>query len=110
MMRSKTSPFPKARNSSAFCLGFLFKDFSSQVIGYISCVSNILKKISSKISCVATKKFFAAPKHLAVGYPKKSLTKIFDQNALEYLAFGKDFYGDRIGDARNLNQNLENNL
>ena len=38
------------------------------------------------------------------------LTKILDQNALEYLAFGKDFIGDRIGDARNLNQNLENNL
>ena len=33
----------------------------------------------------------------------KSLTKILDQNALEYLAFGKDFILDRIGDARNLN-------
>ena len=26
----------------------------------------------------------------------KSLTKIFDQNALEYLAFGKDFIMDRL--------------
>ena len=26
----------------------------------------------------------------------KSLTKILDQNALEYLAFGKDFFGDRL--------------
>ena len=33
----------------------------------------------------------------------KSLTKISTENALEYLAFGKGFYGDRIGDARNLN-------
>ena len=29
-----------------------------------------------------------------------------DQNALEYLAFGKGFVMDRIGDARNLNYNL----
>ena len=36
--------------------------------------------------------------------------KISTENALEYLAFGKGFYGDRIGDARNLNENLENNL
>ena len=32
-----------------------------------------------------------------------------DQNALEYLAFGKDFVMDRLT-ARNLNENLENNL
>ena len=32
----------------------------------------------------------------------KSLTKIIDQNALEFLAFGKGFIMDRIGDARNL--------
>ena len=32
-----------------------------------------------------------------------------DQNALEYLAFGKNFNGDRLT-ARNLNENLENNL
>ena len=31
------------------------------------------------------------------------------QNALEYLAFGKNFNGDRLT-ARNLNENLENNL
>ena len=40
----------------------------------------------------------------------KSLTKIPNQNALEFLASGKDFVMDRIGDARNLNENLENNL
>ena len=40
----------------------------------------------------------------------KSLTKIIDQNALEFLAFGEGFILDRIGDARNLNENLENNL
>ena len=40
----------------------------------------------------------------------KSLTKIIDQNALEFLAFGENFIMDRIGDARNLNENLENNL
>ena len=33
----------------------------------------------------------------------KSLTKIINQNALEFLAFGKGFIMDRIGDARNLN-------
>ena len=33
----------------------------------------------------------------------KSLTKIIDQNTLEFLAFGKGFIMDRIGDARNLN-------
>ena len=36
----------------------------------------------------------------------KSLTKIIDQNALEFLAFGEGFILDRIGDARNLNKNL----
>ena len=40
----------------------------------------------------------------------KSLTRILDENALEYLASRKDFVMDRIGDARNLNENLENNL
>ena len=40
----------------------------------------------------------------------KSLTNISTENALEYLAFGKGFVMDRIGDARNLNENLENNL
>ena len=40
----------------------------------------------------------------------ESLTKISDQNALEYLASGKGFVMDRIGDARNLNENLKNNL
>ena len=30
----------------------------------------------------------------------KSLTKIIDQNALEFLAFGEGFILDRIGDAR----------
>ena len=30
----------------------------------------------------------------------KSLTKILDQNALEFLAFGNGFILDRIGDAR----------
>ena len=32
----------------------------------------------------------------------KSLNKNPKQNALEYLASGKGFLGDRIGDARNL--------
>ena len=40
----------------------------------------------------------------------KSLTKIIDQNALEFLAFGEGFILDRIGDARNLNENLKENL
>ena len=35
-------------------------------------------------------------------YGNKIFKKILTENALEYLAFGKDFYGDRIGDARNL--------
>ena len=39
----------------------------------------------------------------------KSLTKIIDQNALEFLAFGENFIMDRLT-ARNLKQNLENNL
>ena len=38
--------------------------------------------------------------------PQESLTKISTENALEYLASGKDLIGDRIGDARNLNKNL----
>ena len=42
--------------------------------------------------------------------PRESLTKISTENALEYLASGKGFILDRIGDARNLNKNLENNL
>ena len=36
----------------------------------------------------------------------KSLTIIFNYNALEFLAFGKGFIMDRIGDARNLKENL----
>ncbi|OYP38056.1 hypothetical protein CIK90_06940 [Prevotella sp. P5-126] len=39
----------------------------------------------------------------AVDLQIKSLTKIIDQNALEFLAFGEGFILDRIGDARNLN-------
>ena len=39
----------------------------------------------------------------------KSLTKIIDQNALEFLACGENFILDRLT-ARNLKQNLENNL
>ena len=39
----------------------------------------------------------------------KSLTKIIDKNALEFLAFGENFIMDRLT-ARNLKQNLENNL
>ena len=39
----------------------------------------------------------------------KSLTKISIENALEYLAFGENFIMDRLT-ARNLNENLENNL
>ena len=36
--------------------------------------------------------------------------KISTENALEYLASGKGFIVDRIGDARNLNYNLYKNL
>ena len=43
-------------------------------------------------------------------YGNKIFKKILTENALEYLASGKDFMMDRIGDARNLNENLENNL
>ena len=32
------------------------------------------------------------------------------QNAQQYVALQEGFLGDRIGDARNLNENLENNL
>ena len=39
-------------------------------------------------------------------YGNKIFKKILTENALEYLAFGKGFIGDRIGDARNLNENL----
>ena len=39
-------------------------------------------------------------------YGKKIFKKILTENALEYLAFGEDFILDRIGDARNLNENL----
>ena len=49
---------------------------------------------------------FATPKHLASRQLKmKSLTKILDPNALEYLAFGKSFIMDRLT-ARNLNEKL----
>ena len=40
----------------------------------------------------------------------QSLLNISTENTLEYLAFGKGFVMDRIGDARNLNESLENNL
>ena len=43
-------------------------------------------------------------------YGNKIFKKILTENALEYLAFREGFLGDRIGDARNLNENLENNL
>ena len=36
--------------------------------------------------------------------------KISTENALEHLASEKDFSMDLIGDARNLNKNLEQNL
>ena len=36
----------------------------------------------------------------------KIFKKISTENALEYLALGKGFVMDRIGDARNLNENL----
>ena len=37
----------------------------------------------------------------------KIFKKILTENALEYLASGKGFIGDRIVDARNLNYNLK---
>ena len=40
----------------------------------------------------------------------KSLTKIFDQNTQQYVALQEGFLGDRIGDVRNLNENLKENL
>ena len=43
-------------------------------------------------------------------YGNKIFKKILTENALEFLAFGEGFILDRIGDARNLNENLENNL
>ena len=36
-------------------------------------------------------------------YGNKIFKKILTENALEFLAFGKGFIGDRIGDARNPN-------
>ena len=55
-------------------------------------------------------KIWPGARNNSTAYKPKSLTKIFDQNALEFLAFGEGFILDRIGDARNLNENLENNL
>ena len=46
----------------------------------------------------------------AVYLQTKSLTKIFDQNTQQYVALQEGFLGDRIGDARNLNENLKENL
>ncbi|WP_301638771.1 hypothetical protein, partial [Xylanibacter brevis] len=36
--------------------------------------------------------------------------KIFDENTQQYVALQEGFLGDRIGDARNLKQNLKKNL
>ena len=44
------------------------------------------------------------------GREGKSKTKIITENALEYLASGDDLKMDRIGDARNLKQNHDENL
>ena len=41
---------------------------------------------------------------------EKSKTKIITENALEYLASWDDLKMDRIGDARNLKQNHDENL
>ena len=41
---------------------------------------------------------------------EKSKTKIINENALEYLASWDDLKMDRIGDARNLKQNHDENL
>ena len=48
--RSKINPFPEARNSSAFWSRIFIKDFVCCLPEFqiISCVSNILNKISSK--------------------------------------------------------------
>ena len=40
----------------------------------------------------------------------KSLNKILTENAQQYVALWEDLIGDRIGDARHLNKNLEKNL
>ena len=39
-------------------------------------------------------------------YGNKIFKKILTENALEFLASGKGFIGDRIGDARHPNENL----
>ena len=36
--------------------------------------------------------------------------KISTENTQQYVASGEGFLGDRIGDARHLNENLEQNL
>ena len=43
-------------------------------------------------------------------YGNKIFKKILTENALEFLAFGEGFIMDRIGDARNLKQNHDENL
>ena len=54
----KKNPSQKRGIRAYFGQGFLFKDFGSRVIEYISCVSNISTKISPKISCArATPKY-----------------------------------------------------
>ena len=40
----------------------------------------------------------------------KIFRRILTENAQQYVALLEGFIGDRIGDARNLKQNLENNL
>ena len=41
---------------------------------------------------------------------RKSKIKISTENALNYFASGRNFYVDRIVDARNLNKNHDENL
>ena len=45
----------------------------------------------------------------STAYKPKSLTKIIDQNALEFLALWRDLLGIAL-QARNLKQNLKKNL
>ena len=40
----------------------------------------------------------------------KIFRRILTENAQQYVASGEGFFGDRIGDARHLNENLEKNL
>ncbi|OYP37350.1 hypothetical protein CIK90_08545 [Prevotella sp. P5-126] len=73
-------------------------------IFWVARAQEILEEILFKM--LLRKKYCGFAVYLQI----KSLTKIFDQNAQQYVALQEGLLGDRIGDARNLNENLKKNL